>query len=131
MDGFTASPQLTNYTLLGTNVSQQALKKQHLGRYNERKKGLIPLDCQQFIQLLLSESSTCKLNSDSSSVISQTPELIKEQCQVSESLRQYVSFSWHNIFTQDIATFHLQQLSICQNMLLYLQKFNIAIFWHT
>jgi chemotaxis protein methyltransferase CheR/type IV pilus assembly protein PilK len=44
--------------------------------------------------------------------------------QIVPSLQQYVSFALHNIIKQKPPTPHLQNVIICQNMLLYFRKFD-------
>jgi len=119
-----AAKQMTNYSILGTDVSQQALTKARLGRYDDRQRQLVPQDCQQFIQPLLSEDVTGEPNPYTSSAVHQMQKTIEPHWQVAAALRQNVSFTWHNIFTQELATPSLQQVIICQNMLLYFRKFD-------
>ncbi|SNT70650.1 CheR family methyltransferase [Psychrobacter sp. LV10R520-6] len=119
-----ASKQMTNYAILGTDVSQRALTKARLGRYDDRQRHLIPQDCQQFIQPLSPEHAACKPNLYDLSTINQTSKTIQPQWQIAATLQQHVSFTWHNIFTQELATPSLQQVIICQNMLLYFRKFD-------
>ena len=44
--------------------------------------------------------------------------------QIAPSLQQYVSFALHNIIEKNPPTSHLQQIIICQNMLIYFRKFD-------
>ena len=39
-------------------------------------------------------------------------------------LHKQVRFMWHNVFTQEPATEHLQQIIICQNVLIYFRQFD-------
>lgn len=66
-----AAKQMTNYAILGTDVSQQALTRARLGRYDDRQRQLVPQDCQQFIQPLLSEDVTGESNPYTSSAVHQ------------------------------------------------------------
>lgn len=116
-----ASEQLTNYKILGTDVSQQAISTAELGQYDKRQQYLIPQPCQQFIQPLQATSAIDKLNFyDSSTVKTGT----QAHWQVAPTLRQYVEFALHNVIEQKPPTLHLQHVIICQNMLLYFRKFD-------
>lgn len=119
-----SSQQLTSYEVLSTDVSQKALSQARLGHYEERQRYLIPQDCQQFVQSLPPKSTNYRPNPDDSSAVKQKLEVVQPHWQVATMLRQHVSFVWHNIFTQDMPTSHLQQVIICQNMLLYFRKFD-------
>ncbi|WP_201556468.1 CheR family methyltransferase [Psychrobacter sp. 72-O-c] len=119
-----AAQRMTNYAILGTDVSKQALTKAQLGRYDEQQRHLIPQDCQQFIQPLVPEHVTCRPNPYDLSMINQPRTAIQADWQIAATLRQHVSFVWHNIFTQELSTPYLQQVIICQNVLLYFRKFD-------
>lgn len=119
-----AAKQLIDYVILGTDVSKQALTKARLGRYDNRQRRLIPQNCQQFIQPISPEHATCKPNPYDFSTINHTSKNIQPHWQVAAALQQRVSFTWHNIFTQELPTSYLQQVIICQNMLLYFRKFD-------
>ena len=122
-----ASEQLKNFKILGTDVSEKALEKARLGQYDKRQLYTIPQHFQKFTQPKES-------NNDSSEIVSSSKGRGSEgigvdrnspsDWQVATLLRSHVNFVWHNIFTQEIPTSHLQQVIICQNMLLYFRKFD-------
>lgn len=108
--------QLHHYTILGTDVSQQALAWARAGQYEYRQRYLIPQYCQQFVQPLETTNNTAE-----------SPDFAAENMadwRVDGSLRQGVSFVWHNVFTPEVPTPHLQQLIICQNVLIYFRQFD-------
>ena len=121
-----AAKQLTHYTILGTDVSEQALKKARLGQYDKRQQALIPPHCQQFIQPLRQASVIEALRF--APVATNTKQTIKNSVnanwQVMPTLKQQVRFTLHNIINQEPPTPHLQQVIVCQNMLLYFRKFD-------
>ena len=121
-----AAKQLTHYTILGTDVSEQALKKARVGQYDKRQQALIPPHCQQFIQPLGSASVIEALRF--APVATNTKQTIKNSVnanwQVMPTLKQQVRFTLHNIINQEPPTPHLQQMIVCQNMLLYFRKFD-------
>ncbi|MDA5132661.1 CheR family methyltransferase [Psychrobacter sp. ANT_H3] len=121
-----AAKQLTHYTILGTDVSEQALKKARLGQYDKRQEALIPPHCQQFIQPLRQASVIEALRF--APVATNTKQTIKNSVnanwQVMPTLKQQVRFTLHNIINQEPPTPHLQQVIVCQNMLLYFRKFD-------
>ncbi|MEN6669366.1 CheR family methyltransferase [Psychrobacter sp. B38] len=116
-----ASAQLTNYVVLGTDVSQQAISKAQLGQYDKRQQSLIPQHCQQFVQPLPAKNMANELNFHDSL----TSKIGTHACwQVASILRPYVDFALHNIIEQKPPTSHLQHVIICQNVLLYFRKFD-------
>ena len=121
-----AAKQLTHYTILGTDVSEQALKKARLGQYDKRQQALIPPHCQQFIQPLRQASVIEALRF--APVATNTKQIIRNSVnahwQVMLTLKQQVRFTLHNIINQEPPTPHLQQVIVCQNMLLYFRKFD-------
>ena len=121
-----AAKQLTHYAILGTDVSEQALKKARLGQYDKRQQALIPPHCQQFIQPLRQASVIEALRF--APVATNTKQTIKNSVnanwQVMPTLKQQVRFTLHNIINQEPPTPHLQQVIVCQNMLLYFRKFD-------
>ena len=121
-----AAKQLTHYTILGTDVSEQALKKARVGQYDKRQQALIPPHCQQFIQPLRQASVIEALRF--APVATNTKQTIKNSVnanwQVMPTLKQQVRFTLHNIINQEPPTPHLQQVIVCQNMLLYFRKFD-------
>ena len=121
-----AAKQLTHYTILGTDVSEQALKKARVGQYDNRQQALIPPHCQQFIQPLRQASVIEALRF--APVATNTKKIIRNSVnahwQVMPTLKQQVRFTLHNIINQEPPTPHLQQVIVCQNMLLYFRKFD-------
>lgn len=116
-----ASEQLMNYSILGTDVSQQAIAKARLGRYDSRQQLLIPQRYQQFVRPLSVKTVTGNLNPDDSTTIKINN---KSQWQIAPVLQPYVDFAVHNVIEQHPPTSHLQHVIICQNMLLYFRKFD-------
>ena len=119
-----ASKQLVNYVILGTDVSQQALTKARMAQYDQRQKTLIPSCCQPFIHPLRPETMTEQSAACNLSTLENTINHTRVHWQVAPILQQYVSFALHNIINQEPPTPHLQQVIICQNMLLYFRKFD-------
>ena len=121
-----AAKHLTHYTILGTDVSEQALKKARVGQYDNRQQALIPPHCQQFIQPLRQASVIEALRF--APVATNTKQTIRNSVnanwQVMPTLKQQVRFTLHNIINQEPPTPHLQQVIVCQNMLLYFRKFD-------
>lgn len=134
-----ATKKLRNYHILGTDVSQQALMVARAGEYDGRQQHLIPPTCQAFIEplTLRQPSNNQKLNGirDSSYILQHEPykdqpdslsqsEPPLSRWRVSTLLRQHVDFVWHNIFIPTMPTDHLQQVIICQNVLIYFRQFD-------
>ena len=119
-----ASERLVDYTILGTDISQQAITESRLGHYNKRQQLLIPPNCQRFIKPLATNRVTTKSNSCSSSTVKDTVTNMQADWQVEPSLQQHVSFVLHNVIEQKPPTLHLQHVIVCQNMLLYFRKFD-------
>jgi type IV pilus assembly protein PilK len=124
-----AAQQLRNYAILGTDVSQQALTHARAGEYEARQQHLIPQSCQQFIKPITHSQYQRKNSNDyradeqmASSPSHSATEL--SPWRVDSRLRQHVNFAWHNVFTQKIPTSHLQQVIICQNVLIYFRQFD-------
>lgn len=116
---------IQHFSILGTDVSKKALSKARLGRYDDRQHRLIPNECQQFIKPLVSDSSM--KTSGSLQFPSATDKLngaSRPTWQVAKHLQSHVEFAWHNVFTPDLPTPYLQNVIICQNMLLYFRKFD-------
>lgn len=116
-----ASAQLTNYSILGTDISQRAIEKARLGKYDSRQQVLIPKRCQQFVRPLSAKSAT---NTQSTADGSTMKTSTEAQWQIAPVLQQYVEFALHNIIEQHPPTSHLHHVIICQNMLLYFRKFD-------
>ena len=119
-----ASKHLENYTILGTDISRQAIKRAQSGHYDQRQKSLIPDSCQQFIQPLCANSAIRKPSFCDSTITKEMIASNQAHWQIVPSLQQYVSFALHNIIEQKPPTPHLQNVIICQNMLLYFRKFD-------
>lgn len=119
-----AAEQLTNYAILGTDISQQAILIAGLGQYEQRQQSLIPQRCQQFVQPLQNTNVINGSNTFDSSSIKETLASTQMHWQIAPILQQYVRFALHNIFEQEPPTTHLQHVIICQNMLLYFRKFD-------
>ncbi|MBZ1392057.1 chemotaxis protein CheR [Psychrobacter pacificensis] len=116
--------QLSNHVILGTDVSEQAITNARLGQYDQRQYSLIPQNCQQFVYPLITKNAGNELSmADTSSKVERS---INTQFdwQVAPALRPYVSFALHNVIEQKSPTSHLQNVIICQNMLLYFRKFD-------
>ncbi|MBB3106977.1 chemotaxis protein methyltransferase CheR/type IV pilus assembly protein PilK [Psychrobacter luti] len=121
-----AAKQLTNYTILGTDVSEQALKKARVGQYDKRQQALIPPHCQQYIQPLRPASVIKALRffpvaTNTKKTIENS---VRAHWQVMPTLKQHVRFTLHNIINQEPPTPYLQQVIVCQNMLMYFRKFD-------
>ncbi|WP_227677822.1 CheR family methyltransferase [Psychrobacter frigidicola] len=110
-----AAKQLNDFTVLGTDVSAQGLAQARAGQYGFRQCRPIPQSCQQFIKPI---TGTDNLINSSLHTVSEST------WQVDLALRQYVNFAWHNIFTQEMPTLDLQQVIICQNVLIYFRQFD-------
>ena len=119
-----ASEQLINYTILGTDVSQQAITKARLGQYDKRQQSLIPDLCQQFVQPLRAKCDISQSHFYKVSTAKKAMTGTQTDWQIAPTLRRYVSFALHNIIEQKPPTSHLQHVIICQNMLLYFRKFD-------
>lgn len=133
-----AANNISNHTILGSDVSQQALTKARKGQYDQRQQQLIPLAYQHFIQPLTmnekyNQAVTQSQTSTTHQALPVSPKLVLDRllsnkasasCQVVPELRKRVNFVWHNIFTQGLATSHLQQVILCQNMLIYFRQFD-------
>lgn len=85
---------------------------------------LNPARLPAFIQPLVPEHAAYKSSPYDSSIINQPRKAVQLDWQIAATLQQYVSFAWHNIFTQEVSTPYLQQVIICQNVLLYFRKFD-------
>ena len=116
-----AAEQLTNYAILGTDVSQQAIVEARLAQYELRQQSLIPQRCQQFVQPLQAEHLMAGDIQDSPAVKETSTQV---HWQVAPILQQYVDFALHNIFEKKPPTTHIQHVIICQNVLLYFRKFD-------
>lgn len=110
-----AAQQLDHYLVLGTDVRQQALEQARVGQYEHRQCQLMPVSCQQFLQPVVMTDDR---------VTSSAPIATHSLWQVNASLRKHVSFTWHNIFTKAMPTSHLQQVIMCQNVLIYFRQFD-------
>ena len=119
-----ASKLLTDFAILGTDVSEQALKKATLAQYGKRQQSLIPQSCQPFIYPLPANKTNDESATFETTNVEPSTTTTKQHWQVAPHLQQYVSFALHNIIEQQPPTAHLQQVIICQNMLLYFRKFD-------
>ncbi|MGP4970169.1 MULTISPECIES: CheR family methyltransferase [Psychrobacter] len=119
-----ASERLVNYTILGTDVSQQAITKARLGQYDKRQQSLIPEACQQFVQPLRAKHDISQSHFYKVSTVKKAMTSNQTDWQIAPSLQRYVSFALHNIIEQKPPTSLLQHVIICQNMLLYFRKFD-------
>ena len=119
-----ASERLMNYRILGTDVSQQAITKARLGQYDKRQQLLIPEACQQFIQPLRAKHDINQSHFNQVSTAKKAMTSTQTDWQIMPTLQNYVSFALHNIIEQKPPTLHLQNVIICQNMLLYFRKFD-------
>ncbi|QOD12404.1 chemotaxis protein CheR [Psychrobacter sp. 28M-43] len=115
-----AAQRCQGYEILGTDISEEAIKSARLGQYDNRQQTLIPQSCQPFVQPLPSKST---LNRSKPS-IPEAANSMQENWQVAPVLQPYVNFSIHNIIEKKPPTTHLQNVIICQNMLLYFRKFD-------
>ncbi|AAZ19662.1 MCP methyltransferase, CheR-type [Psychrobacter arcticus 273-4] len=124
-----AAKQLSNYTILGTDVSQQVLAKARLGQYDDEQQSLIPPYCQQFVQPLqpaiiddeasVGNAYLSRINVSRTNVSSSYA-----YWQITATLKSQVRFALHNIMDEKPPTAHLQQVIVCQNVLLYFRKFD-------
>lgn len=131
-----AAKNIVNHKILGSDVSQYALTKARKGQYDQRQQQLIPSAYHRFIQpLLINEQKDMQaaLRSQVSMTYPVSPKLVLDRSlsnktpaywQVLPELHKQVSFIWHNIFTQGLATSHLQQVIMCQNVLIYFRQFD-------
>ena len=118
-----ASENISNYEILATDVSAEAIKHARIGQYDERQQSLVPAECQQFVQPIPAKSEINESSVRRSAVV---PIMSSTQphWQVASTLQSYVSFVLHNIIEHRPPTTHLQNVIICQNMLLYFRKFD-------
>lgn len=119
-----AAKQLSNYTILGTDVSQQVLAKARLGQYDAKQQSLIPPYCQQFVQPLSPAIMADEASIGNTYLNRTTASSSYGYWQVTATLKSQVRFALHNIMDEKPPTAHLQQVIICQNMLLYFRKFD-------
>ncbi|MGB6925125.1 CheR family methyltransferase [Psychrobacter sp.] len=115
-----AAQRCQDYVILGTDISEEAIKSARLGQYDNRQQTLIPQSCQSFVQPLPSKGTLNRFKSDTSEAANS----MQENWQVAPVLQPYINFSVHNIIEQKPPTTHLQHVIICQNMLLYFRKFD-------
>ena len=119
-----ASKQLSYYEILGTDMSEQALATARLGRYDAREQSLIPLSCQQFVQPLLPKTITKAVSIHGASTSKNVVNNSHADWQIMPTLKSQVRFALHNIMDKKPPTPYLQQVIVCQNMLLYFRKFD-------
>ena len=119
-----AAKQLSNYTILGTDVSQQVLAKARLGQYDAKQQSLIPPYCQQFVQSLSPAIMADEASIGNTYLNRTTASSSYGYWQVAATLKSQVRFALHNIMDEKPPTAHLQQVIVCQNMLLYFRKFD-------
>ncbi len=127
---------IANYKILGSDVSQQALHRARTGQYDQRQQQLIPFAYQRFMQsVVLSEQKDRQTVSQRQVDMNsqEVPRLVLDSAvpnknlatwQITPQLHEHVDFIWHNIFTKDPATLHLQHVILCQNMLIYFRQFD-------
>lgn len=110
-----AAQQLDNYLILGTDVRQQALVRARIGQYEYRQCQLMPPSCQHFLQPVVMTDD----------IVTSSLHMVTEPLwQVNAELRKHVNFTWHNIFTKAMPTSYLQQVIMCQNVLIYFRQFD-------
>lgn len=131
-----AAQNIANYMLLGSDVSQKALTKARKGQYDQRQRRLIPSAYQRFTQpLAVTDQNNIQATSQRQDSITDQalskphldrplPNENSAYWRVVPELHEQVSFIWHNIFTQGLATLHLQQVIVCQNVLIYFRQFD-------
>ena len=131
-----AAQNISNYMLLGSDVSRKALTKARKGQYDQRQRKLIPSAYQRFTQSLAvtDQNDTQATSQHRASTTDQAlpklhldkplPNQSPAYWRVVPELHERVSFIWHNIFTQGLATLHLQQVIVCQNVLIYFRQFD-------
>jgi len=115
-----AAQRCQDYAILGTDISEEAIKSAQMGQYDSRQQSLIPQPCQPFVQPLSSKGELNRLKPD----LLEATSSMQESWQVSPVLQPHVNFAVHNIIEQKPPTTHLQHVIICQNMLLYFRKFD-------
>ncbi|MEK6199830.1 CheR family methyltransferase [Psychrobacter sp. P11G5] len=134
-----AAKNISNHKILGSDVSQKALNKARKGQYDQRQQQLIPSAYQHFMQPLAitTQDGTQAIRQSQASLTDQalpvSPKLLLDRLlpsktsaywRVMPELHEQVSFVWHNIFTPSLATSHLQQVILCQNVLIYFRQFD-------
>ena len=119
-----ASKQVGNYKILGTDMSEQALATARLGQYAARQQSLIPSSCQQFVQPLLPKTVTNAVGFNGATINKSAVNNSHADWQITPTLKSQVRFALHNIMDKKLPTAHLQQVIVCQNMLLYFRKFD-------
>ena len=119
-----AAKQLSNYTILGTDVSQQVLAKARLGQYDDKQHSLIPPYCQQFVQPLQPENIADDTGIGHTGINKDIVSSSYAYWQITATLKSQVRFALHNIMDEKPPTAHLQQVIVCQNVLLYFRKFD-------
>ena len=119
-----AAARFSDYAILGTDVSEEAIKHAKLRRYDNRQKSLIPPECQQFVQPLSDQTGMTKSPLNHCSRVLDLANSMQAQWQVASTLQPNVDFVLHNAIEQKPPTEHRQQVIICQNMLLYFRKFD-------
>ncbi len=93
--------------ILGTDISQQALKVAQSGRYAARQAEAIPVDLREpYVQWLPSASR------------------FKQEWQVADSLRPSVQFQKFNLVEIAKAPFRELDVIFCQNVLIYFRQFD-------
>ena len=119
-----AAEQLSNYAILGTDVSEQAITNAKLAQYDNRQKFLIPEQCQQFVCPVATKNANDRLKGTDTTDKTEAYINTHVDWQVASDLRPHVNFALHNVIEQKPPTSHLQNVIICQNMLLYFRKFD-------
>ncbi len=120
---------IADYVILGTDVSQKSLAQARAGRYVQRQLCFIPEAYHEFMQPIYEQSpkqTMLRAVSHLNPFLADKPIFNKvlTEWQIVPRLHNQVSFVWHNVFTQEPATEHLQQIIICQNVLIYFRQFD-------
>lgn len=101
--------QISNYEILGSDVSLEAIKTAQQARYTERDKQAIAPQYHHYLSQIKDDSDPQNKTSD---------------WQIVNTIRNKVSFKYHNVFTTVIPTPLKQHVIICQNMLIYFRQFD-------
>ncbi|WP_227677403.1 CheR family methyltransferase [Psychrobacter ciconiae] len=104
---------IEHFDILGTDASQKALAQAQAAYYDDKQINSIPKGYRHFLQ---------PTNKPPQSALK--PAGIRQFWQVAPILQPRVRFIWHNIFSADLPTDNLQDVIICQNMLIYFRKFD-------
>ena len=100
---------IVQYEILGSDVSLQAIKTAQQAQYNAREKQSIAPLYYDYLEDVTDDMATDDLQGD---------------WQVTDTLRNKVSFKYHNVFTSTLPTPVKHHVVICQNMLIYFRQFD-------